>query len=131
MSTASLVARIAEPLVVGAAGAAALVTIDPPDSGIPWCPSALIFGVACPLCGLTRGVTRVVRGDFASSVTFHPLAWIVLVVTIGAWVAWLGRRAGWWTWRSKTIERWIVGLIAAGLVAVWAYRAATGTLPSV
>ena len=121
----------AEPLVVGALGATALLVVDPPDSGVPWCPSAVLFGVVCPLCGLTRGVARLVRGDVAASVGFHPLAWVVLAVSIAAWVAWLGRRAGWWQWRSPAIERWLAGGLVFGLAVVWAYRAASGTLPAI
>lgn len=123
--------RLVEPLVVGAIAAVALVTVNPPDRGIPWCPSAILFGVACPLCGLTRGVSRFVRGDVAASVDHHPLAAVVLLAAVIAWVAWLGRRAGWWTWRSRTAERWTLGVLGASLVAVWGWRALTGTLPSV
>jgi hypothetical protein len=122
---------VAEPLTVGALGGAALVLINPPDSGIPWCPSALIFGVVCPLCGLTRGVARLVRGEFAASVVFHPMAGVVLAVAAGAWVAWLGRRAGWWSWRNRTVERIAVAGVAVGLIAVWVWRAMAGTLPAI
>jgi hypothetical protein len=121
---------VAEPLTVGALGGAALVLIEPPDTGIPWCPSALVFGVVCPLCGLTRGVARLVRGDIAASVEFHPLAWAVLAVAGGAWIAWFGRRAGWWSWRSVRVERLTLAGLAAGLVVTWIWRAVTGTLPT-
>ena len=123
--------RISEPLAVGALGVAGLVVIDPPDAGIPWCPSALILGVACPLCGLTRGVARFVRGDIASSVGFHPLAWAVLVVAVVAWLGWFGRRAGWWEWRSTAVEKWTLVALGVGLVTTWAVRAVLGTLPPV
>ncbi|MEX2423445.1 MAG: DUF2752 domain-containing protein, partial [Acidimicrobiia bacterium] len=117
MTTAPRTGRLTEPLMVGAIGAAALIAIDPPDEGIPWCPSALMFGVACPLCGLTRGVARFVRGDIASSIGFHPMAWLVFGVVALAWGAWFGRRAGWWTWRSPIVEKWILAVLGIGLVA--------------
>jgi hypothetical protein len=123
--------RLSEPLLVGAIGVAGLIAVDPPDEGIPWCPSALVFGVACPLCGLTRGVARFVRGDLASSISFHPMAWIVFLVTALAWLAWFGRRAGWWEWRSPTVEKWTVAALGVGLVATWAVRALLGTLPPI
>jgi hypothetical protein len=128
---APLRGRLTEPLVVGAVGVAGLIAIDPPAEGIPWCPSALIFGVACPLCGLTRGVARFVRGDLASSISFHPMAWLVLLVAALAWVAWFGRRIGWWTWRSPTVENWTVAGLFFGLVVTWAVRAFLGTLPPI
>lgn len=118
-------------MAVGALGVAGLIVVDPPDDGIPWCPSALMFGVACPLCGLTRGVARFVRGDIGSSVAFHPMAWIVFVVVALAWLAWFGRRAGWWNWRSKTVENWTLAALFIGLVATWATRAVLGTLPPI
>lgn len=129
MITAPRTGRLTEPLAVGAIGLAGLIAVDPPDVGIPWCPSALIFGVACPLCGLTRGVARLVRGDVASSIAFHPMAWIVVLVAALAWVAWFGRRAGWWSGRSPTVERWVGAALGIGLIATWAARAVGGTLP--
>ncbi len=122
---------VAEPLIVGALGVTALVLVDPSDTGVPWCPSAVVFGVVCPLCGLTRGVARLARGDFAASVEFHPMAWAVLAVAAGAWMAWLGRRAGWWSWRSLRVERLTIYGLASGLVVTWLWRAVAGTLPSI
>lgn len=131
MSDAPETGRLFEPLSVGALGALGLLLINPPAAGAPWCPSALLFGVACPLCGLTRGVARFVRGDLAASLAFHPLAWIVLTVAVGAWFVWLGRRAGWWARRFRRFEKWTLTLLALGLVTVWIFRAATDTLPPV
>jgi hypothetical protein len=122
---------VREPLIVGAVGVVALAVVDPPETGIPWCPSAILFGIACPLCGLTRGIARAIRGDFAASVAFHPLAWVVLLVAVTAWVTWLGRRAGWWRARHIRLERAVVGGLAVGLVASWIWRRATGTLPPI
>lgn len=124
-------ASLGEPLTVGALGGAALVLVDPPDAGIPWCPSAVVFGVACPLCGLTRGVARLVRGDVAASLEFHPLAWLVLLLAGLAWVSWLGRRTGWWSGRPVLLERLAIGGVVAGLVAIWSWRALAGTLPPI
>ncbi len=124
-------ATVREPLVTGAVGALGLALVDPPDAGIPWCPSALIFGIACPLCGLTRGVARAVRGDFAASVSFHPLAWMVLAIAAVVWLAWLGRRAGWWDARTVPRERRVVAVVGVALVVVWGWRLAVGTLPPI
>ena len=119
------------PFTVGALGAAGLVVLDPPPDGIPWCPSALLFGVACPLCGLTRGVARFVRGDIGASLAHHPMAWLVLLVAVAAWVAWFGRRAGWWTWRRRGLEFAVIASMGVGLVVTWIVRAVSGTLPPI
>ena len=131
MITAPRTGRLTEPVVIGAVAVAALIAIDPPAEGIPWCPSALMLGVACPLCGLTRGVARFVRGDIAASIDFHPMAWLVFLVVALAWLAWLGRRAGWWQWRSQTVEKWTIATLLIGLVATWGVRAILGTLPPI
>lgn len=120
---------LTEPLTVGGLGAAGLVLVNPPDTGAPWCPSVLLFSTPCPLCGLTRGVSRLVRGDVEASLAFHPLAWLVLLIAAGAWLAWLGRRAGWWQWRAKNLELGLLWTLGVGLTVTWVIRAATGTLP--
>lgn len=122
---------VGEPLVVGALGAGALWFVNPPTPGTPWCPSVLLFDVACPLCGLTRGIARLVRGDLDASWAFHPLAGWILLVTVAAWVAWFGRRMGWWTWRSRRLERTTVVTTVLALTLVWVARAAAGTLPTI
>lgn len=131
MTDAPETGRLFEPLGVGALGATALALVNPPAYGTPWCPSALLFGVACPLCGLTRGISRFVRGDVDASLAFHPLAWVVLAVAVTTWCAWLGRRAGWWTHRFRRLENRTLALVSLGLVAVWIFRAATDTLPPI
>lgn len=131
MTVAARMQGLGEPLTVGGLGATALALIDPPDTGAPWCPSVLLFSTACPLCGLTRGVARLVRGDLEASLGFHPLAWLVLGVAVAGWVAWLGRRAGWWAWRSPTVERVVLWTVGIGLVVAWVGRAAAGTLPPI
>jgi hypothetical protein len=120
-----------EPIVVGSLAGLGLLAVNPPDTGIPWCPSALFFDVACPLCGLTRGIARLVRGDLAASLGFHPMAWVVLAVAVGSWIVWMGRRAGWWTWRSPRVERWTITAVGLGLIATWGIRAMQGTLPPI
>lgn len=122
---------LAEPLAVGAFGSVTLALVNPPDAGAPWCPSVLLFSTPCPLCGLTRGVARFVRGDFAASLEFHPLAWLLLLFAAAAWVAWLGRRANWWQWRSPRLEKAVIVSVVLALALTWALRAMTGTLPPV
>ncbi|MFO7181762.1 MAG: DUF2752 domain-containing protein [Pseudomonadota bacterium] len=39
----------------------------------PLCPTAALFGVPCPGCGLTRATLRLLRGDVHGALRFHPL----------------------------------------------------------
>ena len=42
-------------------------------SGFPLCPSAGLFGLPCPGCGLTRASLTLLLGDFHGAFTLHPL----------------------------------------------------------
>ena len=46
----------------------ALVTFTPID-----CPIKMIFGFACPFCGLTRAWISAFTLDFAAAFSYHPL----------------------------------------------------------
>jgi len=36
------------------------------------------YGIPCPGCGLTRSWVSVAHGDFAASLGFHRLGWLVM-----------------------------------------------------
>lgn len=85
-------------------------------------------GVACPACGLTRAAALAAHGRFAAAVALHPALPILALEAGLAWLVWgarlaTGRRllAGW--------EAPVALATAAGLVALWLVRLATGTLP--
>src|SRR5690606_41256618 len=43
-------------------------------SGFPLCPSAGLFGLPCPGCGLTRATLLLFSGNLVESLAVHPLA---------------------------------------------------------
>ncbi|SCW32189.1 Protein of unknown function [Ruminococcaceae bacterium YRB3002] len=49
--------------------------------GIYNCPMKLLFGLPCPLCGITRAFTAVIKLDFKEAFYYHPL-WPVIAVVI-------------------------------------------------
>jgi Protein of unknown function (DUF2752) len=108
-----------------------LLAAMPPGQGPTTCPFALVTGMACPGCGMTRALGFLVRGDIVSAMRYHPLAPLVLAAAIGGWFWYLLRRAG----RVLPIPPRIVStmLISAAvlLVAVWFYRWGSGSLPPV
>ena len=67
-----LIRRIALVLVLITLGGAVLA------SGFPLCPTASLFGIPCPSCGLTRASLALLRGDLHSAMHFHPLAPLLL-----------------------------------------------------
>ena len=118
---------LAAPLAV----IALLASFRPVDDGVTVCPFALITGMACPGCGMTRAASSLVRGDFSTALGYHPLVPLIAVLTVGGWAWYLLRRSG----RVQPLPtRWLNSiLIVTGvmLVGVWAARLLSGTLPPV
>ncbi len=108
-----------------------LATFRPGDDGVTVCPFALITGMACPGCGMTRAASSLIRGDFSTALGYHPLVPLIAVLSIGGWAWFLLRRSG----RVEPLPaRWVnTILILTGvmLVGVWAARLLSGTLPPV
>lgn len=49
------------------------------------CPSDHLFGIPCPMCGLTRALLAVAQGDFQLSFYYYPL-WPLIVIAVAAYV---------------------------------------------
>ena len=45
--------------------------------GFPLCPMAGVLGIPCPGCGLTRATLALLRGDFRSALSLHPLVFVL------------------------------------------------------
>jgi hypothetical protein len=108
-----------------------LTMASPSDDGPTICPMALLTGVACPGCGMSRAIAWMFRGDLERSVTYHPLAPLVVVIGLVALVWAVGRRFR--GWKRPSTAFITAGLIVMGalLLAVWMARLASGTLPPV
>ena len=108
-----------------------LAAIRPGDDGVTVCPFALLTGIACPGCGMTRAASYLVRGDFSTALTYHPLVPLIALLSVGGWAWFLLRRSG----RVEPLPtRWVnAALIVTGimLLGVWAARLLSGTLPPV
>lgn len=46
------------------------------------CPFALITGLPCPGCGITRAIYCVIKLDFLSAFNYHPLVFILPFIVI-------------------------------------------------
>ncbi len=112
-------------------GAAALLAINPTDQGSTICPIALLTGVPCPGCGMTRAASALLRGNVDLALDYHPLIPLLVVLVVGGWVWSLLRRAG----KVEPIPNRVLNLVLIGtgvsLAAVWILRYASGTLPPV
>jgi len=98
------------------------------DRGPTVCLFRRVTGTPCPTCGLTRATALLLRGDWRAATAMHPaLPMLALegVVLTAAW--WSDRRRG-----ANRLVRWAVPLALAnltGLLLLWAFRWANGTLP--
>lgn len=112
-------------------GAVLLAIFSPADDGPTICPFALCTGVACPGCGMTRAASHLIRGDLGTALSYHPLVPLVALAATGGWVWFLARTSG----KVQAMSQRTLNLILIGsavaLVAVWGFRLAAGTLPSV
>ena len=98
--------------------------------GVWRCPVALILGVPCPSCGLTRAASALLHGRLGEAVRIHPVAPLMLGVIAGfsARIVWLLARTG----ETRALTSGVVGTwLARGFVAaiglevvVWLVRAA-------
>ena len=59
----------------------------PSDDGIPLCALKRATGVACPGCGMTRGLAALARGEAGVSIRYHAFAPIVALGAVAAWIA--------------------------------------------
>jgi uncharacterized protein DUF2752 len=101
----------------GMLGVAAVRPLLPSTPGWP-CPLRTFTGIPCPFCGMTRGVTAAMHGDFGASLVFNPGAIVLIVLAVLLLVAW--RR------RSATIPVWVIFGFFAVLWAYQLFKYATG-----
>lgn len=90
---------------------------------LPICPTAVVFRVPCPGCGLTRATLALASGDVAAASALNPLALLVCPLFVGATVYGVVRyvrrgevRADDWG------AGWMLALSMAALTAVWVAR---------
>jgi hypothetical protein len=112
-------------------GVAALLAMKPTDNGPTLCPIALLTGVACPGCGMTRAASALLRGDVDLALDYHPLIPLIAVLLVAGWAWFLMRRSGLVGPISNRVLNLVLLGVGVSLVAVWILRAATGTLPLV
>ena len=71
LKRAAIVGLLALPLVVS------------PIFELPTCPSATLFGVPCPGCGLTRATLALLHGDVVAAWRLHPLVFLLSPIYFG------------------------------------------------
>ncbi len=82
-------------LAVGLGACAYIKLVDPNHSGAyPQCPTKLLTGLDCPLCGATRAVHALLDGNVVGAMHHNLLFVLSLPVLAYAFVAWTATRMG-------------------------------------
>ena len=95
--TASFAESLSHPAVPLALGVGTIVACcavaiaSPTDSGPPLCPSKAIFGVDCPLCGATRAVSSLVRGNLLNALDHNIILTVSVPFVVIWWALWMAR----------------------------------------
>lgn len=115
--------------LLGLAGLAALhVWVPDADPRTAVCLSRRLLDMPCPGCGLTRAFAHLAKGEWPEALADHPLAPVLAVEFILAWLAWGAALLGRLPRRRFPVDA-VVLANAAVLCALWLGRLATGTLP--
>ena len=90
--------------------------------GIYDCPLDRIFGIPCPLCGITRAFVSLIKADIPSAFFYHPL-WPVIAVYAILYLLYLSGRI---TPSKKMIDitGWILSFL---LIACYIIRHIKGS----
>ncbi|HEU5301808.1 MAG TPA: DUF2752 domain-containing protein [Acidimicrobiia bacterium] len=97
------------------AGAVAMVAVAAARPSIPFefvppCPLRTVTGIPCPMCGMTRGVTSLVNGDFAHALLMNPASYLAIALTVLLFVQWRTRRV--------VIPVWVIAVVL-GVMWTW------------
>jgi hypothetical protein len=90
-------------LLFGAAAAAAVAVtgwIGPSDDGVPLCPSKIVFGIDCPLCGATRAVGALARGHVGNALDHNVVFTVAVPFMVVLWAIWAVR-----SWNHRPFPR--------------------------
>lgn len=82
-------------LALGLGACAYIKLVDPNHSGAyPQCPTKLLTGLDCPLCGATRAVHSLINGNVIGAMDHNLLFVLSLPVLAYVFVAWSATRMG-------------------------------------
>jgi Protein of unknown function (DUF2752) len=106
--------RIAGAAMLGIAAVRPLV----PFEFVPPCPLKTVTGIPCPFCGMTRGVTSLVHGDFAHALLMNPASFLAVALAVLLLVQWKTKKV--------VIPVWVIAVVMAVMWSWQIFKYATG-----
>jgi hypothetical protein len=105
-------------LVAGLGACAYIAAVDPNHStAYPQCPTKLLTGLDCPMCGATRAVHSLLRGDVIGAMDHNLLFVLLLPAFAYGFVAWTMGRLGHPMRPLPMSSRWVAIPLAVVLLA--------------
>jgi hypothetical protein len=98
--------RIAGAAMLGVAAVRPLV----PFEFVPPCPLKTVTGIPCPMCGMTRGVTSLVHGDFVHALLMNPASYLAVALAIVLLLQWRTKKL--------VIPVWVIA-VTLGVMWTW------------
>ena len=94
------------------------------------CPFALVTGLPCPGCGMTRAALALLGGELTRAVELHPLSPVLVplaaLLALDALYAYVAQRPMRWSQlvgtRMPFNPDWLWAAAAVALIGVWAAR---------
>lgn len=117
-------------LFVAGVGACAYITVvDPSHSSFyPQCPTKTLTGLDCPMCGATRAVHSLLKGDVVGAMDHNLLFVLLLPALLYSVVAWTATRLGRPMKPIPMSNKWVSCSLAAVLIVFTVVRNLSGPL---
>ena len=106
------------PIGIAAGALVACATVAFSDEGTTLLPSCLFraaTGLDCPLCGATRGMRQLLRGNLSGALDHNVLLLAVVPIALVAYLNWAGPILGLWRARLSR-PPWAAFAITATLI---------------
>jgi len=106
-----------------AIGATYLFTFEPGKTGFfPACPFRMLTGFACPGCGSTRGLHRLLHGDIVSAMEFNPLMVLSLPFLLYALVRYTGAAVSCRPLQRHNLDAKYIWMLFGVIMSFWIFR---------
>ncbi|MGH9929780.1 MAG: DUF2752 domain-containing protein [Pyrinomonadaceae bacterium] len=112
-----------------ALGATYLFIFEPGRTGFfPACPFRMVTGFACPGCGSTRGLHRLLHGDLIAAFEFNPLMVLSLPFLLYAIMRYTAAAVSGRPLQKHFVNAKYIWMLFAVIMSFWVFRN-TGLYP--